>query len=39
MSWWKSLAKWAAGQGLEWLGKKIERKPEKPIKRPKRNRA
>lgn len=38
MSWWKSLATWAAGKGLEWLGKKIERKPEK-IKRPKRNRA
>lgn len=36
MSWWKSLAKWAAGQAMEWVGKKIEKKP---IKRPKRNRA
>lgn len=39
MSWWKTLAIKAAGHALEWLGKKIERKPEKPLKRPKRNRA
>ncbi len=38
MSWWKSLAIKAAGHALEWLGKKIEKKPT-PIKRPKRNRA
>lgn len=39
MKWWQRLAAWAAGQGLEWVGKKIARTPEKPIKRPKRNRA
>lgn len=36
MSWWKSLAKWAAEQALKWGAKQV--KP-KPIKRPKRNRA
>ncbi len=38
MSWWKSLAKWAAEQAVKWTASKVAAKP-KPIKRPKRNRA
>ncbi len=34
MSWWKSLAKWAAEQAIKWGVSKAETK----IKRPKRNR-
>ena len=30
MSWWQRLAKWAAGKGLEWIGTKIQKAPEKP---------
>ncbi len=37
MSWWKSLAVWAAEQAVKWGVQKVSEK--KPIKRPKRNRA
>ncbi len=36
MSWWKSLATWAAEQALKWGVSKVA---DKKIKRPKRNRA
>ena len=38
MSWWKSLAKWAAKQALAWGIKKVAEKPKpQPIKRPRRS--
>lgn len=37
MSWWKSLAKWAAEQALAWGVKRVGEKPK--VKRAKRNRA